>query len=940
MNVAGAIKDKDFRALGEPEQVKIIESLDKDFAGLPAEEKPKALRSLMNAMPAERSMGDEVKHQAKFYSERLMTGVANVLGAPMDIVNAIATGNPIVGAVKSAMGRDNSMLEKPVLGAESIKGAVLPAEQEKADGIGERVLGRIVEEVGSVIPGLGVTGLLRAAPTTMKAVEALRQMSMTKIAGIEAALATSGGAGAAAMKEILPDSPLAEWAGQLVGSFGPTAAVDIFRASKKVALSQIPAVTQKQAERAIGGELQNTLTSPAATRNMEEAKAVAAKIPGFKPTLGQATGDPKLVMAERAMAASSEDAGAAAVNQVADANSALRKAFKQAGDTAIGGTEGPQAVQDSLRAMTAKQHGQLENQLETVKGRAGQVVEGTRASLDQQAEAISKKIADSQAQVQKTIDSIKPALDKQSAGKAIRGPIQEQNRALSLKADELSKEIDPANVVTLDTGGITKAMQDAETTQGKFTGLPKEVSSLFEEWRKTLAPKETFNQLRDFVTRVEQEITKDMGSDSTKAITAILKPIKTAAQKSLDELSDPSSQTSLFQPDAARRYREFKTWYASEATRLRQGVAADVLQRGSKGEMDVADSAVAEAFFRSGKGAKESAQQFKAAVGSDAAANTALRDVVRQNFLSSAVDTNGVVSVKRSAEWMKKHSEALSEFPEIRKEFANVVVSQRSVDRLLEDQQGFQRSAKETIKAVRGQAKDEVRAAEKAFRDQSDVDADAVRLFLENDPDKAAGKLLASKNPGEAAKALLTKLQGDEAATRGLKKAVWDEIDKQSSNKKPLESTGELLFNPDQMREAIKKHRKVLEQLYAPETLKDLETIQKGSEIVRRTQSSPLRGGSDTAEKMMGQLSEKDWFQRLYGNQTLPGPAFVARFAKVVIDKFSDNQLRAVMERAFYDPEVAQTLARAARGGQPEMIAKRIHAHLANIPVIHQEEKK
>lgn len=146
-------------------------------------------------------------------------GLANVLGLPVDIVNR-------------ALGLVGLDSERPFLGSAQIRdafdaaGTIAPETDDSAG----RFARRVGQEIGAtVVPAGGV--LAAGARAGSRALPFLQQAAQApgRFAATEAGLATSSGVGAATARDIAPDSPAAEVAGQVVGSFAPAGAVGTIR---------------------------------------------------------------------------------------------------------------------------------------------------------------------------------------------------------------------------------------------------------------------------------------------------------------------------------------------------------------------------------------------------------------------------------------------------------------------------------------------------------------------------------------------------------------------------------------------------------------------------------------------------------------------------------------------------------------------------------------
>lgn len=157
----------------------------------------------------------------------LNEGVANILGAPVDLVSA---GLGKVGLPQS---------DTPIGGSESIKslfglisGGNAISDVQPQDRT-QRILRRAGQEVGATLPALPVLAAtaparaIGAAPTVMNAgrnllseISTAFKSAPTRTTGVEAATAAGAGAAASLSNDMFPDNPTAETIAQVVGGLG------------------------------------------------------------------------------------------------------------------------------------------------------------------------------------------------------------------------------------------------------------------------------------------------------------------------------------------------------------------------------------------------------------------------------------------------------------------------------------------------------------------------------------------------------------------------------------------------------------------------------------------------------------------------------------------------------------------------------------------------
>jgi len=128
-------------------------------------------------------------------------GIANMLGMPVDIINTA------ISPIASLFGVTPS--DKPVGGSEWMKEKILPPQTIKPEGLVENVISATGEQIPYALPG-GM-GLLSKA---CRPLQSFMQVARPTV---------GAGVGVGTAREVMPDSPVAEMSGAMVGSLTPAA---------------------------------------------------------------------------------------------------------------------------------------------------------------------------------------------------------------------------------------------------------------------------------------------------------------------------------------------------------------------------------------------------------------------------------------------------------------------------------------------------------------------------------------------------------------------------------------------------------------------------------------------------------------------------------------------------------------------------------------------
>lgn len=355
-------------------------------------------RGLVDAAPAKST---DVGREATAVVAGGNRGVANALGAPVDLLN---TGLGLIGLGS----------EKPVLGSEWVKGRmgnVIDAGRamtgQEAPNTGRdvidtqadtrlgRVLSRAGEELGAMAVPMG--GAMAIAPRVGKTAEALRQSVAGTGTGdrlAQALMSAGSGVGAGVAQEAAPGSAGAELAGAVLGGLGTGAGLYGAGAAANIVA---PFVSKGAREATAGKVVRDFYTAPEdyerrliergvapkeAARTAEAMKqqallteldtAPTEVVPGSKLTTAQAVQNPGMAQLERTVRATNGDAFAVRDAQRAQAQRAQidRQAPQGPGADAV--ADMARQEQRALEQQGATRVANAQRQLDSASGELGQ----------------------------------------------------------------------------------------------------------------------------------------------------------------------------------------------------------------------------------------------------------------------------------------------------------------------------------------------------------------------------------------------------------------------------------------------------------------------------------------------------------------------------------------------------------------------------------------
>lgn len=1079
--IQSVLGDARFLGLPEGEQVKVLQRLDARFAGLPEAEQTKALtmlkeRGTKSAAPTEptetpkpaRSWLEKAEVAASGFNE----GVADFAGLPVDLFNE---GMKMLGI---------PMPDKPVMGSAFIKKYIMP-EPVEPQTPGERILARMGKEVGAnVIPQAGIakataTASARvakegatqlAAPTKMEVVknlpalivEELSKVPPATLALIETGLAASAGLGAGVMNEIFPEGgPIADFIGELIGGVGPSATLGLIRKSKEMATTAgrklLGLETEQTAKERIGDTMSNLADPEKVNAGVEQADKLSAEIPGFKPTTGQATGEPGLMQAERGF----ERSGAEQTHKFATKRKDNQAAVREYVDEAA-----PKGTVEALTAKVEKEAARREGLFEIGTARAKAKIDAAEGRLSaattRVVQATEQSMAAADQRASERLLALKSNLTPQQAGKIIRDEYQDELGKFRAASETAYENLDPnirmpmqpvldavkriragfnprvesgARIPDELLGRIErlgvnhelqqralKAQADLEMTgptlgqrggfrlfeeqqgQGstpKVTAIP----SQYPQWYKSLTnrkmsntentlDRETIEKALDTIATgnkhglqketidmVKQAINADSefrsspffdksmdvlhgeateSYDTVKRLRSeILTQIREAKatgndplQRRLNQLLESTDGTidslatredlAALYPEAHAQIRQTAEDYAKGAQRLKAGMANRLRQKDVTGRDKTVDEDAADLFMRG----EASINDFVAAIGSRPAARNALQESAKLDFYQSAVDVvSGKVKPAAALKWMQAHEPMLKEFPELRAQFADATKAQQLADDMTKTGKEILSNPEKFMKLTRPDLADQVDAAEKHAarvaatinRTKKDFEKSTATLFLGEDADRAAAKIVNSQTPATKVSSVLKIVGKDPEALAGFQKAMWDaSLDKFES--KAIDSMGKPILQARNMREFLQENRDWMEKVFGAERVARLDKASEAMEMLERTGRVVSPGGSDTAANLMTTMSDLGpLLSRFYSHQRgIVSMKWllterVARTLQGHFSKMSEAQVKGILDQAFFDPKVAQTLMLAGRGASERLIQTRLHTHLLNM---------
>jgi len=721
------------------------------------------------------------------------------------------------------------------------------------------------------------------------------------------------------------------------------------------------AVTDKAGKMLIA----ETTSGPLLAKNVDEARALEEAMPGLKFSRGQLTNDPNVIKFERAAARETGSVAGEQLEQAAQNSKAVKDFInKQKGAGGIGDVLDPLARQDeALEVGVETAASNLEREAATLGEGPGAIqsgetiraaARGGKSAAKKEASKLFEDVPEFDIDARRLVDKIdelSQPLDQfedvaenvpaffgrakeilQNAGgkttpKGLQGLRREATKALrkannisepnETMAGRISKLIGEIDDVLKETGETTggQARHKGQTIstgnlREELFGINKKLRDTPQYTEKTIDIDKTYDDLnnaggigimrqvqegmKSYTKRLEKSYKIEFGKDAPikpkveRPEVRFAKKRKTEIEKILSEAEDIKT------PEIEATAGKLKTaqqFYKKEVIqKYKTGSVGEILKKGHQGDK-VSNANVAGKIFRPGRAGAEPAKEFMNSMGDNKQAMQAMEDYVKQDFLLSATNpVTGEITETGLKRWRFKYKTSLDELG-FTKKFDSITSARKQLDSAMEMKTEFEKSL--------------------------------ASKLLKSDVDEAIKKAFASGSKRHGVKSLLHRLKGDKKAVSGLQNSIIDHIMSVS------ETTARDAFdNPivslAGFEREFKKFKPAIEEAFRgdPLKLKALNQYRDALKTLQRGKASPLGGGSDTTENILAVIAKKMHFSK----------SRLLNFLKGAVKPFKDlsnDQVKAILNRAAVDPDFAYTIMGAGRGKLGvDVVERRLKGHL------------
>lgn len=724
-------------------------------------------------------------------------------------------------------------------------------------------------------------GVTKKFLTSVDDLTKMMKANPKKFLMLETALATHGGIHAGIYEEIWPENKaIAGMVGELVGSLGPAAVLDITKRVLKGGHALFPTKANIQAR---AGQVIDEAESglPMFDEQAELSGAIAKQVgldeAGIPLTKGQQTGEPGLISLERTQAKGAPEFGAKIKEQQRLANQVLEEYRAD-----LAGELGPEDVSVVKRPIEEEmiQRQLVEEKRLGIKRREFDVA--TR-NLNRHIDKVTKGFEDFAAKL--------PADKKGEAGRSLRLKQEKSIVDFSKQSENLYAQVDESIIYD-----VTELRKEAAKILGgkrKAAKLKKDIPDSLEILTDDFTDAEPLGELITLRTRLLDEgRTARSGKTPNRILAKNLDDLRTMVDDLINTVPEGTD------PLIVKAWREANEEYAAGLARLKKGFAGRVVEVTPQGTYALPESEVMKQYIKADddRGRKEALEQLLKNWTPDE-----IKDEVRDFAMSdiiAAMNKDGKINSKRAGMWLNQYKHVLKSFPDLRKEITN-----------------FKRMADEAMVEASEAGKKVKDIEKRAANLYAQKDARVQKInkeygILDYEEHNFVSRIMDSANPQATFNKLWKQTAGDETAQNGIRRLFWEHIFEKSKR-------GATDFDDVPLTDGKKitklmrsrKYKPIIEMMYEEKHLMGIDAIAEANKIISRTEKSAFPAGSDTFENIATEL--RSLIMKKYGRQVPMATKYVT--AEGVLRWLYNSQVKQsteLVQNALFNPKLSDSLVK------------------------------
>ena len=797
---------------------------------------------------------------------------------------------------------------------------------------GQAIFGRAIEEVGAGLPFAGFpigAGVQRAK----QGINTLRAFG--KPAALELGMTGAMGTGAGIARQY-SDTEGADALGMLAGA-GAAGAAGAATIGGKYSVLGLSVRAAQKAKDALGRKGRTARNEAAVGRLIgdlpeeELAKWEAQQVPGTRLTIAETTGRPDLVAAQARIEASLHGTAAGEQRIRRAANKAAISEFAEgvAPTVPSGISTEPRFVIDAATNNITDLQRSLGTEVDDALQVGRRLATSTGAATARaQATLVGQQQAVTTSQRELATALPEPSRDVLGAG--MREAFIAEERAAREGMKARMDELNLTNVQMFAPYARFRQAVHAAFKPGKLSdksNIPDAVSRIL-----TSKGGITFGDLMD--------LRRDLGNEIRMLSSGqAANPMKAGLARKLRRMLDEHLLGEGAAPGFAAQgadYKQFRLEYFKNVIEPFENTSVfKVTQANGRDFYTTADENLAGLFFGKGKGAVQSAQEYRRVFGN----NPEMTDAIITTALDSLRDyavRDGVINPARLTTWIRDHKAVLGVFPGLTATVRNIDSASMGLatraEQLREREKQIQRAS---LNRALGQ---ETRVGAEVENLQGDLKLIGQDPFVRNMAKGTAEQRIAAavKNPDEM-RGLLAALRDDRGiqnwdAIDSLRVQIWDNVN---------------TSDPAAVAEFISKNNESLIQLFNFRHLSNLQRIADSriaaSRVPEAIGKNPIQAQAHFFKRVFGQsiASISNTIRATSRGRTNPQYELIA-LAGNVVNAQLQRDFDSVLAGILYDPEAARRLAAAVNDPKKaEESAKWLRAWLLGgaTGVVTQEEE-
>ena len=544
----------------------------------------------------------------------------------------------------------------------------------------------------------------------------------------------------------------------------------------------------------------------------------------------------------------------------------------------------PGDVADQQAEMAAKNSEAIQNYINRVKGTEN--IGDVKSEIEKQAMSLGNNINQAKRNLSLSQESLGYGQDLVSSGKNIR----EQALLGKQSARETSKKLfNKVPEYGIDATRLYAKSQELSKPFDMLEDVSKNVPEEFGRMEKILY------ESGGLVTPKDLQGFRSSLSERVREIGRSAEPNNRMAKRlssMIDEIDDLLDFSSNEQTNAAQLLKTAQQHFKKEVIQnFGQGPTGDILKKTFNGNK-VSDAQIVSQYFKPGQIGKETMSKFNSAFKNNLIAKDAITDAICQDLYSQVNPVTGELSEQRLKTWIQRYKPSLDELG-ITGQF-------------------------DTIQAARKQLDDAM--AMKVKFDKSEASK-----ILGTDVDDIVKKTFTEGKETQTAISIMNKIKGNKKAVYGLQNSI---IDSMIDNSKTTaeDALGNPIVSIAKLENQFRKYQPAINVLFkdSPQKINALNQYRKALRIMQKTKSSPLGGGSDTAENIMAMMAKSSGISSSRVVNIIKG-------VHNMLSSMNEKHLNALLNRAAFDPDFAYTLKLASKGAPVNIIERRLKGNLIAI---------